>query len=227
MNLKCGLVRTSGQIRNKVDDLKKAYKRERKTLESTGAEDTSWKFYPFLHELLHDSVRRNRANNPAAVDNGRSLFDAVEEDQLEEEEEPNDGSLGRMDSGPLKQRRKLLGKSDAASNGSSDGIAKALAGFVSIYSAIESSKQAQTIEFQKYLANLEEARWQMQQTERQKEADIELKKEEAALKRLEMELAYKREAESRRLDLDMLTMKVKSQELALELEKIKRNQGEG
>ncbi|KAL6974380.1 hypothetical protein U1Q18_028562 [Sarracenia purpurea var. burkii] len=146
---------TDSQCRNRLDTLKKKYKKEKAKMEATTGYISKWVFFKKMDMLLNSSSRQN-CGLPCGIDSGEYVFmnprvylnrsnglDEMRDSPCESESFEDD-----EDSDGLPPKRK--GSGGEENDGSSYNLlADSIQKFGEIYEKIESSKRQQMMELEK------------------------------------------------------------------------------
>ncbi|KAL5698167.1 hypothetical protein ACHQM5_029240 [Ranunculus cassubicifolius] len=151
----CKMVRTDTQCRNRLDTLKKKYKKEKIMMAETGETSSKWVYFKKMDMLLTSSTSRQPGlscgldsgeyvyMNPKSYLNSNGLDEMRDTPGNSESSEGNDDDSDGL---PPKRTRSV-----EASNGKSSFrlLAESIQKFGEIYEKIENSKRQQMVELEK------------------------------------------------------------------------------
>ncbi|XP_075480036.1 trihelix transcription factor ENAP2-like [Primulina tabacum] len=137
--------RTDTQCRNRLDTLKKKYKKEKMKLGETGESTSKWACYKKM-DLLLSSIPQ-KAGHLSAVDSGEHLKDHLNySNGLHETRDSPDNSISTESVPPKKVKKsQIKGRRASSFKRLADSIQK----FVGIYEKIENSKRERMLELEK------------------------------------------------------------------------------
>lgn len=150
--------KTESQCRNRLDRLKKKYKKEKAKLEENGGGKSKWVYFMKM-DILMNAPQRQQQGLACGVDSGEFVFTNTAVylnrsngfDEMRDspgESESSDNEEGDDDSDGLPPKRNSYGRDD--DGGASFGLlADSIQKFGEIYEKIENSKRQQMIELEK------------------------------------------------------------------------------
>ncbi|KVH97965.1 trihelix transcription factor ASIL2-like [Cynara cardunculus var. scolymus] len=146
--------RTDTQCRNRLDTLKKKYKKEKSLLGSSRNQTTKWVYFKKMDMLMSSTIQQ--AGLSCGVDSGEYVFmnptvylnHANGLDEMRDSPGNTDSQEGDDDSDPLPLKRSKE-KGDGINGGSFRLLADSINKFSEIYEKIENGKRKQMVELEK------------------------------------------------------------------------------